>query len=124
MSMNFFRKSYKVRRYSAPKNVDGYVGYDFEDITLQMDIQTMSDDVITTPDGQESVKRIKAFCDKPVLVRDPDKQQRADRVFFDGLWFECKSSRLSDNTPLRHYTATFTEIRLPKGGEEAESETG
>jgi len=124
--MNFFRKPYKVRRYSAPKIVEGYIGYDFEDITLRMDIQTMSDDVITTPDGQESVKRIKAFCDKPILVRDSDKQQRADRVIFDGVWFECKSSRLSENTPLRHYTAIFTEVPTTdmEGGEEAESETG
>lgn len=108
--MNFFKRPYTIRRYSTPTFIQGYSSTPYEDKTFPMDIQTLSDEIITTPDGTVSVKRIKTFCDVPILVEDKDKQQKADRVFFDGKWFECKSSRLSENTPLKHYTSTFVEV--------------
>lgn len=74
-----------------------------------MDIQTIENKVDTTHDGRDSVKRLKVFCDLEILAEDKDKQQKADRVFFQGKWFECQTSRLSENTPLRHYTATFVQ---------------
>lgn len=74
-----------------------------------MDIQTLENKVDTTHDGRDSVQRLKVFCDLEILVEDQDKQQKADRVFFQGKWFECQTSRLSENTPLRHYTATFVQ---------------
>ncbi len=74
-----------------------------------MDIQTLENKVDTTHDGRDAVKRLKVFCDLEILAEDKDKQQKADRVFFQGKWFECQTSRLSENTPLRHYTATFVQ---------------
>jgi hypothetical protein len=74
-----------------------------------MDIQTLENRVDTTPDGRDSIQRLKVFCDLEILAEDQSKQQKADRVFFQGKWFECQTSRLSENTPLRHYTATFVQ---------------
>lgn len=107
--MNFLKRPHLLRRYSQPKIIRGYSSIPFEDLTLPMDVQTLEDVVITTPDGSKSVQRLKVFCDSIILVENQQKQQKADRLWFQDTWFECKSSRLSENTPLRHWTATFVE---------------
>lgn len=107
--MNFLKKPHTIRRYSKPKIVRGYSSIPYTDLTLLMDVQTLEDAVITTPDGSKSVQRLKVFCDSEILVDSEAKQQKADRLYFQGKWFTCRSSRLSENTPLRHWTATFVE---------------
>ena len=118
--MKFFKKPHTIRRYSEPVIVDGYSSIPYTDLTLPMDVQTLEDVVITTPDGNRSVQRLKVFCDSIILVENIEKQQKADRLWFQDTWFECKSSRLSENTPLRHWTATFVEcLDYEKGPEES-----
>lgn len=107
--MNFLKRPHTLRRYSEPVYVKGYSSIPYKDLTLPMDVQTLEDVVITTPDGSKSVQKLKVFCDSEILVESEANQQKADRLWFQGKWFECKSSRLSENTPLRHYTATFIE---------------
>lgn len=107
--MNFLKKPHKIRRYSEPFYVKGYASIPHEDLRFPMDVQTLEDVVITTPDGSKSVQKLKVFCDSEILVESEAKQQKADRLWFQNKWFECKSCRLSENTPLRHYTATFIE---------------
>lgn len=126
--MNFLKKPHVIRRYSKPIIVKGYSSIPYEDLTLPMDVQTLEDVVMTTSDGSRSVQRLKVFCDSIILVENRDKQQKADRLWFQDTWFECKSSRLSENTPLRHWTATFVECLDnepgPLGNEENEDEFG
>lgn len=107
--MNIFKKPHTIRRYSAPKIVRGYSSIPYEELTLPMDVQTLKDETITTPEGTKSVQRLKVFCDFEILVENQGTQQKGDRLWFQGKWFECKSSRLSENTPLRHWTSTFVE---------------
>lgn len=121
--MNFFKRPHTLRRFSAPKYVQGYSSIPYKDRTVLMDVQTLSDDIITTPDGSVSVKRLKVFCDTVILVEDTERKQKADRVYFQGKWFECKSSRLSENTILRHYTATFVEVLDNEPGPKKEEVT-
>lgn len=115
--MNFFRKPYILRRYTEPKIIRGYSSIPYRELTLPMDVQTMEDAVVTDEDGSRSVQRLKVFCDDEILVEDVFRRQKADRLRFQGKWFECRSSRLSENTPLRHYTATFVECLDQEGGE-------
>ncbi len=111
--MDFLKRPYILRRYSQPKIVNGYSSIPYNDITLPMDVQTLEDTVVTGPDGSESIQRLKVFCDSEILVENTEKQQKADRLWFQDTWFECRSSRLSENTPLRHWTATFVECLDP-----------
>lgn len=120
--MNFFKKPYTIRRFLHPIFVKGYSSIPYMDLTVPGDVQTLSDDIITTPDGTVSVKRLKVFCDEEIQVEDTEKQQKADRLYYHGKWFECKSSRLSENTSLKHYTATFTELLDSEPGPEANQE--
>lgn len=125
--MNFLKRPYVLRRYLEPTVVRGYISIPYKDMTLPMDIQTLEDTVMTTADGSRSVQRLKVFCDSQILVDGNDGKQKADRIWFQNTWFECKSSRLSDNTPLRHWTATFVECLKQEAGpknEEEESEAG
>lgn len=107
--MQLLKRPYLLRRYSEPKNVRGYISIPYSDLTLPMDVQTLENKTTTTPDGTKSIQRLKVFCDDEILVENEAKQQKADRLWFQNKWFECDSSRLSENTPLRHYTATFVE---------------
>lgn len=128
--MNFLKRPHTLRRYSEPVFVKGYSSIPYEDLTLPMDVQTLEDVVITTPDGSKSVQKLKVFCDSEILVESEAKQQKADRLWFQNKWFECKSCRLSENTPLRHYTATFIEcldqepLNNAEESEETENEPG
>lgn len=125
--MNFLKRPHLLRRYSKPEIVRGYSSIPYEDKTLPMDIQTLEDMVITTADGSKSIQRLKVFCDSIILVENEENQQKADRLWFQDKWFECKSSRLSENTPLKHWTATFVEcLDVEKGPQDntGESEGG
>ena len=118
--MKFFKRPHILRRYSRPEIVGGYTSIPYKEITLPMDVQTLEDVVITTPDGSRSVQRLKVFCDTEILVENEEQQQKADRLWFQNKWFECRSSRLSENTPLRHWTSTFVECLFaddPPGSE-------
>lgn len=108
--MNFFKRKRTIRRYSEPKEYEGYITIPYGDLELPMDVQTLECVSVTTEDGTKSVQRLKAFCDFPILTENRDTQQKADRLWFQDKWFDCTSCRLSENTPLRHYTATFVEL--------------
>ena len=122
--MNFLKKPHTLRRYSEPVFVKGYSSIPYENLTLPMDVQTLEDVVITTPDGSKSVQKLKVFCDSEIFVESEAKQQKADRLWFQNKWFECKSCRLSENTPLRHYTATFIECLDQEPLNDAEESEG
>lgn len=124
--MNFLKKPHTLRRYSKPVYVKGYSSIPYEELTLPMDIQTLNNEVITTPDGSKSVQRLKVFCDSRIMVEDEQNQQKADRIWFQDKWFSCRSSRLSENTPLRHWTAEFVECldAEPEPGESGRESSG
>ena len=110
--MNFLKKNYTLRRYSEPQYVQGYSSIPYEDLTIK-----------TEEDGRKSIQKLKVFCDYEILAEDEHKkQQKADRVWFQGKWFECLSSRLSENTPLRHWTATFVQCLDAEDGPKQEGE--
>ena len=108
--MRFFKREHKIRRFSAPVIIEGYATIPWEEKTMLMDVQTLEDVSETGPDGTRSVQRLKVFCDEQLFTEEEQTQQKADRLWFQGKWFECRSSRLSENTPLRHWTATFIEL--------------
>ncbi|MCI8627730.1 MAG: hypothetical protein HFI40_15910 [Lachnospiraceae bacterium] len=107
--MVFFKRPYLVRRYQQSCFVRGYPSKAYEDIKLLLDVQTLENEVVTTPDGSRSVKRLEVYCDEELRVADVGKQQEADRIWFQGKWFTCQSSFLSDNTLLRHWLSEFVE---------------
>ena len=121
--MRFFKRPQLIRRYSQPSNIGGYMVIPYRDITLLMDVQTLENTARTKSDGTDSVQRLKVFCDYEILTENERGQQKADRLWFQNKWFDCQSSRLSENTPLRHWTATFIEC-LDQDPPPGDDETG
>lgn len=80
--MNFLKRPHTLRRYSEPVFVKGYSSIPYKNLTLPMDVQTLEDVVITTPDGSKSVQKLKVFCDSEIFVESEAKQQKADRLWF------------------------------------------
>lgn len=120
--MNFLYKDRTVRRYGKPEYKGGLAHVPYQDMVIPMDCQTTDRTASTDVDGTESVQRLKVFCDEKLYVEDTDKQQKADRIWFQGKWFECRSSRLSENTPLRHWTCTFVECLDQEDGPYGETD--
>ena len=108
--MSIFKKSYTLRRYTEQQIIRGMISAPYTDMNVRLDIQTLEDAQVTTQDGTVSVQQIKSFGKEQVKTEDVTNQVKADRLYFQGKWFECKSSRLSENTPLKHWTATFIEL--------------
>ncbi len=107
--MVFFKKPHILRRYSDPVYINGHSSVPYQDMQVSMDVQTKEDTVKMDGDGARSKQALKVFCDSPILVEDASGQQKADRLWYQGKWFTCQNSRLSENTILRHYTADFVE---------------
>ena len=112
--MKFFKHKYKLRRFKEVVIEGGYASIPYEELTVLADIQTTDRSMTSGLDGTTEVQNIKVFCDEEILPENSATGQKGDWIFFQGRWFECKSTRLSENTPLRHWTATFVECLKQK----------
>ena len=107
MAIPHWKKNYIIRVYGEPYNQDGYEVTDWEDRTVRLDVQTLSDSAYTQPYGDRSVQRVKAFGD--YQFRPASEGIKADKLWFQGRWFECIAARWSGNTWIRHWTSEFVE---------------
>lgn len=109
MGLSLWKRKHILRRKMDPVAYGGYVREDYQDILIMADIQTTDKSVSTGPDGDRSVQSLKMFCDFEVNTANRATGTRGDKVWHQGKWFECTSSRLSENTFLHHWTSTFVE---------------
>ena len=107
--MVIFKKKHILRRFGEVTYKDGYPMADYTDMILDMDVQTPSDVTEMTEAGADASKSLKVFCDTEILIDDEHTGQRADKLWYKGKWFDCKTSRLAENTFIKHYVATFEE---------------
>lgn len=118
--MNFFKRKHIIRRYGKPVFERGYMSSPFNDKVVMADVQTVKNESVTETHGSKSVQELKVFCDEELFTTREEENLKADRIWFQGKWFECRASRLSDNTLLAHWTCTFiecpTQEAAPKGG--------
>lgn len=120
--MPFFKKEYILRRHSADEIIDGHRVAGYQDIPVILDVQTLSAKEVVDVSGSRDEVILKTFGDFPVRVSKIEDGVRADQLLFDGRWYECKSSRLSENTILKHWTSIFelmpSNSAIEDGGEE------
>ena len=110
MGLPLWKKKRLIRRYSAPKAVDGYmVPSSHTDMYIKADVQTTDKSTSTGADGDITLQKLKVFTDSELCVADERTGIPGDRMWFQSRWFECRSSRLSENTFLKHWTSTFVE---------------
>lgn len=120
--MPFFGENYTLRRYSGDTVVNGYPTAGYKDISVFLDVQTMSDDEVIEAGGSRDKMMLKSFGDFPIRCSKQEDGVRSDQLLYEGRWFECMSSRLSKNTIIKHWTSTFELI--PVSTNPAPAETG
>jgi hypothetical protein len=109
MGLRLWKKKRLIRRYSEPKAMNGYmVPASHVDMYIMADVQTTDKSVSTGSDGDISLQKIKVFTETELKVADQNGNP-GDRIWFQEKWFECRSSKLSENTFLKHWTSTFVE---------------
>ena len=108
MSLMIFKRPYILRRFTKQKVVNGRPQARYKDILVMLDVQPLSSkELMTLPEGDRAVKRIKAFGSEKIRTADEAGQTLADRVFYEGNWHECTSSDNWDHTLLKHYETQF-----------------
>ena len=117
MLFGFFKHQYVVRRLKPDTNCGGYSAPGgHEDFLVTLNVQPLSSDELQAlPEGERSVKRIKAIGETKFKPADEETGTEGDRLYYDGKWYECKSCHTWDHTILAHTEAEFVEI--PPGSE-------
>lgn len=126
MPFSLWRKPNTVRRYGPSEPQDGYlVPGSYEDMSIEMDVQVGKCETVTEEDGEHSLQKLEVFSDEE--IRAADGQTMADRLWYHGKWYECRSSVFLENTILSHYECEFIQClhqeeppdegKKPSGGE-------
>ena len=119
--MNIWRKNYTLRRYGQQQFVNGYPVAAYTEMTVLLDVQPDMNAATIDIDGKRRVQRLTSYGDAEIITANVEAGQRADRLFFNGSWYECESSMWYEHTPIAHYTATW--IRVPEGVGNTETPT-
>jgi len=123
MSIGLFKKSYTVRRHGPQEVIDGLTAAPYTDMTVRLDVQPLSsDELLALPEGDRTVRRVKSYGPDKLISANEFKGIPSDLLFYQGLWYECKSSVMWDHTMLRHYKSEFViltesqQSNPPEGG--------
>ena len=88
-----------MRRFGEENIVDGYGVSGYKDFIASLNVQPLSkDELQALPEGENTVKRMKAFGDLVFHTADRSAGRRADWLFYqgrmdpEGHWYECVSS--------------------------------
>ena len=99
MGLGIFRRAFVVRRFGEENIVDGYGVSEYKDFIASLNVQPLSkDELQALPEGENTVKRMKAFGDLVFHTADRSAGRRADWLFYqgrmdpEGHWYECVSS--------------------------------
>ena len=102
--MNIWKLKYTLRRYNPQKRKRGYTTRSHTDMMVRLNVQPIS----AQTEGKRVPKRIKAFGTFPIRTEDVKAGIQADRLFYQGAWYQCESSLYWEHTPLAHYETEFT----------------
>lgn len=109
--MNLFKRQYTIRSFGEQRIDRGYASSPYQDRVAQLDVQPLSaDELATLPEGQRTTKRLKAFGDYPLKASNQNAGTVGDRLFYQGIWYECVSSLHWNHTLLSHYRSEFVQI--------------
>jgi hypothetical protein len=122
MPIMIFRRKYTLRRRTEQTIVNGYASFGYADSNVFLNIQPLSaDELKILPEGDRTVKRIKGYGADALISADKNTKTPGDLLFYDGLWYECKTCTHWLHTPLTHYESEFVALedqtkQKPPGG--------
>ncbi len=102
-----FKKQYALRRYEPETEA----GFPYEDMTIRLNVQPVSAaELQALPEGERSVKRLKAFGREDVRTASQADGTPADRLWYCGRWYECEGADIWDHTPLAHCESQWVAV--------------
>lgn len=105
---DIFKKTYIIRRFEQQEIIRGHAVSGFTDVKTKLNVQPLNpDELQSLPEGERSVKRVKAFGDYPLTAADQTSGTPGDWLYYKGHWYECKSSVDWDHTLLAHFRSEF-----------------
>lgn len=108
---SLWRRPYTLRRYEPQKYVDGYAVKGHTDITVKLNVQFLSGkELQLLPEGKRKTQRIKAYGNTVIKTADVENETAADRLYFQGQWWECEESVTWEKTMLAHCKAVFVRV--------------
>lgn len=111
MLFKIWKKCYPLRMYNRQGVVKGYAAFpSFTDKLVYLDIQPVNNSQQNLAEGDRTVRSIRAYGEFPIQTADAGQYYRADRLFFDGEWFECTSAQYYEHTPIKHWVYDFTRV--------------
>lgn len=109
--MNLWKKQYTLRSYTKQKARRGYVSKTYTDRIVSLDVQPLSSSTTTVgAEGSRTPERIVAYGESIIRTADARNGILADRLFYNGEWYECESSEFYGNTPLAHFVSNFVKV--------------
>jgi len=111
-NLDIFKKKYTLRQFGkAAVDGDGYANMPYEDRPVSLNVQPLTvKELEILPEGSRSKKRVKSFGDFPIRTAEQEKGFMADRLFYDGKWYECESSSNWGHIMLAHYESQFVQV--------------
>lgn len=112
MLFSFFKHDYVARRLKEDVYSGGYAAPGgHEDFVVTLNVQPLSSDELQAlPEGERTIKRIKAIGVNQFNPTDEETGTQGDRLYYEEKWYECKSCQLWDHTILSHYESEFVEM--------------
>ena len=108
MGLTIFRREFVVRRFGKEEIVDGYGTAPYKDTVEVLNVQPLSmSELVTLPDGIRRSKNIRAIGQVQIRTADDRAGTLADRIFYNGEWYECTGADIWGNTPVGQTEAVF-----------------
>lgn len=108
MVLDIFKKPYTLRRFEKTQLVKGHSRARYSDSTVKLNVQPLSmSELVTLPDGIRRSKNIRVIGQVQIRTADDRAGTLADRIFYNGEWYECTGADIWGNTPVGQTEAIF-----------------
>ena len=115
MAIGLFKKPYILRRHGEQTVVNGYASAAYADMTVRLNVQPQPPDRFEgREEGDAVVKHLKSWGSARLTAADEINGIPGDCLYYNGVWFECKSSVMWDHTLLAHYQSDFVILPADK----------
>jgi len=106
-----FKKKYVLRRYEPETEA----GFPYTDMTVRLNVQPVSAaELQALPEGERSVKRLKAFGREDIRTASQMEGTPADRLWYHGRWTSGTTRRWRTANPSgSRYRRTCRPSRRP-----------
>lgn len=111
MGISIFRRKFVIRRFQPQKIIRGHAISEYTDIFTALNVQPLTpNELKALPEGERSVKHLKAFGDFQLTAADQMSGTPGDWLWYYGRWYKCISAAPWGHTLLAHCESKFVAV--------------